>query len=317
MGKFRFGFRLLAALTLLAGLANVGLADPPPTAAQLLGYKPSQKGVEVTSPAAAEADMRRRAGEGQGPARTASSRPPGWSRTPGAGAPQVPRHDRGRRGQHLRLLPGRRGSLPGPDEPTARSTSTAGSGPSGSKWGVDLDGDGKIDSWTVISPEEVSQELLAAVLAKDQKRFEALLMLTADLDALGLPAAEAQRIQAKLAAAPAQFQKTCKDLAGLKPADTTLDSPGNQAPADDPGRRHRRQGGPRALQARGASCTRKATARTAKHDWIQIGRHGPGRQGVAAHPGPVGGHAAAGRRWDAGRRRAGAGLKIPDGRPSS
>src|SRR5947209_12562780 len=52
MGKFRFGFRLLAALTLLAGLANVGLADPTP--AQLLGYKPAQK-VEVNIPTTDEA----------------------------------------------------------------------------------------------------------------------------------------------------------------------------------------------------------------------------------------------------------------------
>src|SRR5262245_66320395 len=46
MGTFRFGFRLLAALTLLAGLANAGIAADP-TAAQLLGYKPAQK-VEVS-----------------------------------------------------------------------------------------------------------------------------------------------------------------------------------------------------------------------------------------------------------------------------
>lgn len=53
MGKFRFGFRLLAALTLLTGLANAGLAADP-TAGQLLGYKPAQK-VDVTVPAATEA----------------------------------------------------------------------------------------------------------------------------------------------------------------------------------------------------------------------------------------------------------------------
>src|SRR5688572_21831964 len=51
MGKFRFGFRLLAALTLLAGLANAGLAADP-TPAQLLGYKPAQK-VEVSAEDAA------------------------------------------------------------------------------------------------------------------------------------------------------------------------------------------------------------------------------------------------------------------------
>ena len=33
-------------------------------------------------------------------------------------------------------------------------------GPNGTKWGLDRDRDGKIDEWVVISPEEVSQELL-------------------------------------------------------------------------------------------------------------------------------------------------------------
>ena len=42
----------------------------------------------------------------------------------------------------------------------------------------------------VISPEEVSQELLAAVLTGDPKRFEALLITPAELTAMGLPKAE-------------------------------------------------------------------------------------------------------------------------------
>src|SRR5262249_26434542 len=89
-------------------------------------------------------------------------------------------------------------------------------GAAGSKWGVDLNGDGKIGSWTVISPEEVSQEALAAILTKDQKRLEALLITKAELDALGLPAAEVQKIQTKLTAVSSTFDKTCKDLKGLK-----------------------------------------------------------------------------------------------------
>ena len=55
---------------------------------------------------------------------------------------------------------------------------------------------GSTDTWTVISPEEVAHEALAAILSKDQKRFEALLMTNAELNALGLPPAEAQKTMA-------------------------------------------------------------------------------------------------------------------------
>ncbi|HSQ56483.1 MAG TPA: redoxin family protein [Gemmata sp.] len=66
-------------------------------------------------------------------------------------------------------------------------------GPNGTKWGLDRDRDGRIDDWVAISPEELSQELLAAVLAKDAKRAEALVVTKANLDALGLKGAESQK----------------------------------------------------------------------------------------------------------------------------
>lgn len=88
-------------------------------------------------------------------------------------------------------------------------------GPNGSRWGIDSDEDGKIDSWKVISPEEVSQEVLQAVLTRDYKRFQALLITKADLDELGLPEAEKGRILEKMNQAPAQFQKTTAELIKL------------------------------------------------------------------------------------------------------
>jgi hypothetical protein len=65
-------------------------------------------------------------------------------------------------------------------------------GPNGTKWGLDKDRDGKIDEWVIISPEEVSQELLQAVLTKDVKRAEALVLTKANLDVIGLPAQSAK-----------------------------------------------------------------------------------------------------------------------------
>src|SRR4029077_12147333 len=52
MAAFRFGFRLLAVLTLLGGLAPLSLAEV--TAPVILGYKPAQNGVDYTMPSAGE-----------------------------------------------------------------------------------------------------------------------------------------------------------------------------------------------------------------------------------------------------------------------
>jgi hypothetical protein len=270
MGKFRFGFRLLAALTLLAGLANVGLADPPPTAAQLLGYKPSQKGVEVTTPAAAEADKCAVELE-KGKALPDGKQPTAWVVKDSQGRILRKFHDTTGAGGVNIIAYFRDG------EEVYRDLVTGGKinqyrwvGPEGSKWGVDLDGDGKIDTWTVISPEEVSQEALAAVLASDQKRFEALLITRAELDAMGLPPAEAQRIQAKMAAVPQTFAKVCKDLGGLKPANTTWIHLETKLPQTTPAD---------AIDAKADLVRYKHAAllyqdgngQGAKHDWIQLG----------------------------------------------
>ena len=59
-------------------------------------------------------------------------------------------------------------------------------GTTGIRWGLDTDEDGKIDSWKMISPEEVTAEVVAALREKDAKRFERLLLTTAELDQLGV-----------------------------------------------------------------------------------------------------------------------------------
>src|SRR5262245_59601726 len=52
MARFRFGFRLLATLTLFAGLQQVGLAV---TVSDVLAYKPGQPGIDISTPTSAEA----------------------------------------------------------------------------------------------------------------------------------------------------------------------------------------------------------------------------------------------------------------------
>ncbi|HEY8504760.1 MAG TPA: thioredoxin-like domain-containing protein, partial [Gemmataceae bacterium] len=88
-------------------------------------------------------------------------------------------------------------------------------GPNGSRWGTDADEDGRIDAWKAISPEEVSQEVLRAVITRDFKRLQALMITKAELDALDLPEAEASRIRDKLSQAGIKFQKTAAGLIHL------------------------------------------------------------------------------------------------------
>ena len=85
----------------------------------------------------------------------------------------------------------------------------------GMKWGVDDNRDGKIDSWKMISPEEVSQELLQAVVTKDNHRLQALLSSDAEIKMLELPSAEVARTRAARSGAPAKFQATVTKLGSL------------------------------------------------------------------------------------------------------
>ncbi len=85
----------------------------------------------------------------------------------------------------------------------------------GSKWGLDENKDGRIDSWKVISPEEVSQEVLQALIAKDFMRMQPLMLTEAELKALDLPAEQASRIREQLKAASEKFQETVGKLTKL------------------------------------------------------------------------------------------------------
>jgi hypothetical protein len=88
----------------------------------------------------------------------------------------------------------------------------------GSKWGVDSNEDGRIDSWKSISPEEVSQEVLRAVTGGDYNRLQALLLTEAEIKGLGLSEAEAAKVRASLKQASAKFEAAATKLKGVKAA---------------------------------------------------------------------------------------------------
>ncbi|MGE3806865.1 MAG: thioredoxin-like domain-containing protein [Gemmataceae bacterium] len=82
----------------------------------------------------------------------------------------------------------------------------------GTRWGVDFDEDGKIDSWKVISAEEVSREALDTLIKRDFARFQALLITDAEMSALELPAAEVQRVKQLRGAASNKFMRSATKL---------------------------------------------------------------------------------------------------------
>ena len=87
----------------------------------------------------------------------------------------------------------------------------------GTKWGVSSKQDGKIDSWKMISAEEVSQEVLQAVLTNDFGRLQALWITDTEMKSLDLPAAEITRMQGQRNQAAKKFQATAAKLAELGP----------------------------------------------------------------------------------------------------
>ncbi len=75
----------------------------------------------------------------------------------------------------------------------------------GTRWGVDINEDTRIDYWKMISPEEVTAELVAAVRDHDRSRFERLLLSPKELKALGLAGSRGQLLQKKIEGAPSAF----------------------------------------------------------------------------------------------------------------
>jgi thiol-disulfide isomerase/thioredoxin len=78
-------------------------------------------------------------------------------------------------------------------------------GTAGTRWGLDDDENGRIDSWKVISAEEVTAEVVAALRDRDASRFQRLLLSTSELQALGLSSKQAGELGEKLAAASKSF----------------------------------------------------------------------------------------------------------------
>jgi tetratricopeptide (TPR) repeat protein len=65
----------------------------------------------------------------------------------------------------------------------------------GTRWGIDQDGDGKIDIWKVISAQEASRVAVEALINGDLQALRTVMISDADIAALKVPAAIAKQLQ--------------------------------------------------------------------------------------------------------------------------
>jgi len=71
-------------------------------------------------------------------------------------------------------------------------------GTQGTRWGIDTDEDGQIDSWKSISAEEITLEVVEAVKKRDTKRYVRLLPSPSELDSLKLGEKTKNRLTEKI-----------------------------------------------------------------------------------------------------------------------
>ena len=78
-------------------------------------------------------------------------------------------------------------------------------GAAGIRWGLDSNEDGEIDRWKVISPEEVSAEVVAAIRDGDKQRFARLLLTSGEVGELGMDEQRQTLVMKKLSDADDRF----------------------------------------------------------------------------------------------------------------
>jgi len=83
-------------------------------------------------------------------------------------------------------------------------------GTAGSRWGIDKNEDGQIDRWKMLSAEEATAELVAALAAKDKQAFARLLLSKKELKDLALGQTTTEKIAVGLGKADNQFIEVCK-----------------------------------------------------------------------------------------------------------
>src|SRR5215213_1692422 len=93
----------------------------------------------------------------------------------------------------------------------------------GTRWALDKNEDGKIDSWKVISPHEVAEQVVLAIKNRDPERFALLMLTPGELSQLGLGQARTDSIAANIKAAPAAFSTIIAEQKVVTPQSKYID----------------------------------------------------------------------------------------------
>ena len=98
----------------------------------------------------------------------------------------------------------------------------------GTRWGVDTVGNGQLTAWKVISAEEATAEIVAAVANRDSDRFARVLLTDEELTSLGLGKAKREAVADKLAKAVVDFRGLADRQKTLTPASKWLQFSGGR-----------------------------------------------------------------------------------------
>ncbi len=83
----------------------------------------------------------------------------------------------------------------------------------GTRWGVDANEDGVIDTWKAISPEELSREIVQALAAKDEARFLRCMLSEDELKTLALSGTQSEQVSRKVEALKTGFAAAVQAVA--------------------------------------------------------------------------------------------------------
>ncbi len=203
---FRSAIMILAATACGFGSALTAEAQAPkPTAEQLLkGYKPAQKDVEYDTPDAAEMAKCSLALEKgsyviTNPAGQVLRR---FTDSNGDSAPDMFRY------YHMGLEVYREVDTNGDvkAKKNMRPDQYRWMNWGGTRWGLDEDEDGRIDSWKILSAQEAARVAIEAMASGDLARLNTVLLNEADIRSLRLPAEMTKKLQDAVSDVPKKVQ---------------------------------------------------------------------------------------------------------------
>jgi thiol-disulfide isomerase/thioredoxin len=98
----------------------------------------------------------------------------------------------------------------------------------GTRWGIDKNEDGVIESWKSISAEEVTAEVVAAVANHDFDRFARVALTAEELNDLGLGKTKNTELSEKIAKLKSEFQQLAAKQKSVNPQTTWEQFSGNR-----------------------------------------------------------------------------------------